>query len=192
VKHWWGKTLKWSRTLHIYLTLIALVTLLFFAATGFMMNHAEWFENKTPRTSTDTVTIPQALLKGDSLGIVEYLRKYEHAAGEAKVESGDMEIQVTFRSPGSSVDVRVNKETGYSEIVREYTGVYGVLSEMHRGKNTGDAWRLVIDITAVLVVLAIVTGFVMWTAMKKRRLYGILGLVLSTLAVAAIFFLAVR
>jgi hypothetical protein len=184
--------LKWSRTLHIYLTLIALVALLFFAVTGFMMNHAEWFESKQPRTSTETVTIPQAVVSGDSLGLVEYLRKNHAGAGEAKAEPSEAEIQVTFRSPGSSMDVRIAKETGSAEIVREYTGVYGVLSEMHRGKNTGSTWRLVIDITAILLVAAILTGFIMWLGMKKRRKYGIIGIAMSLLAVGAIFFLAVR
>lgn len=34
---------RWSRTLHIYLTMFASVVLFLFALTGFMLNHAELF-----------------------------------------------------------------------------------------------------------------------------------------------------
>lgn len=35
--------LKTSRTVHVYLTLFGLTLILFFAITGFMLNHIEWF-----------------------------------------------------------------------------------------------------------------------------------------------------
>ena len=50
--------LRWSRSLHVYLTLFGLVLLLFFAVTGFMLNHEDWF---LPRQTTSGV-IPIAWL----------------------------------------------------------------------------------------------------------------------------------
>ncbi len=35
--------LKTARTIHVYLTLFGLTLILFFAITGFMLNHTEWF-----------------------------------------------------------------------------------------------------------------------------------------------------
>src|SRR3954468_14208657 len=35
--------LLWTRTLHIYATMLALVLLIFFSFTGFIMNHPGWF-----------------------------------------------------------------------------------------------------------------------------------------------------
>ncbi|MBY0458407.1 MAG: PepSY-associated TM helix domain-containing protein [Gemmataceae bacterium] len=35
--------LKTARTVHVYLTLFGLTLILFFAVTGFMLNHTEWF-----------------------------------------------------------------------------------------------------------------------------------------------------
>ncbi|HEV3027619.1 MAG TPA: PepSY-associated TM helix domain-containing protein, partial [Planctomycetota bacterium] len=37
------RLLSVSRTLHIYLTMLACLLLLFFGSTGFMLNHADWF-----------------------------------------------------------------------------------------------------------------------------------------------------
>ncbi|MCE9609145.1 MAG: PepSY-associated TM helix domain-containing protein [Chthoniobacter sp.] len=40
---------KWTRTLHIYISMLGLLTLIFFSATGIMLNHEEWFGFAAPR-----------------------------------------------------------------------------------------------------------------------------------------------
>ena len=42
--------LKTARTIHVYVTLLGLALILFFAITGFMLNHIEWFEFEQVRT----------------------------------------------------------------------------------------------------------------------------------------------
>jgi hypothetical protein len=42
--------IKTARTVHLYATLFGLVLILFFAVTGFMLNHIEWFEVEQVRT----------------------------------------------------------------------------------------------------------------------------------------------
>ena len=54
---------KWSRTLHIYLSMLGLLGILFFAATGLMLNHAESFGLHQPRTRRVEGVIPPDLLK---------------------------------------------------------------------------------------------------------------------------------
>jgi hypothetical protein len=196
----WAATLKWTRTVHIYLTLAAMLLLLFFAATGFLMNHEAWFKPASPQTINATATVPMEMLKGDRLTIVEYLRAHLGAAGEAKFsekvkkKEGEKKVAETvqFRSPGQSTEFAINMETGETGITRQSQGTYGVLTDMHRGKQSTAAWKLLTDVTAFSVAGAVITGFVMWLGMKRRRLLGIVGLAISAAVAVTLFVLAVR
>ena len=186
MKHWWGRTLKWFRTFHVYLTLVALVLLLFFAVSGFMLNHAEWFEAANPTVTKETGIVPASVLAGDRLTVVEYLRSKYHAAGEVTdYQAREDEIAVQFRLPGRQTDTRITKAGGAIEVTHETRGLYGVVADMHRGKDAGVVWKLVIDAMAILVVAATVTGFVMWLGLRTRRKAGLLALAASAVAVAA-------
>jgi hypothetical protein len=58
--------LLWTRTLHIYATMLALVLLIFFSFTGFVMNHTEFFsldKNVKERNVVLDITMPEELLK---------------------------------------------------------------------------------------------------------------------------------
>jgi len=89
---------KWSRLLHIYLSMLGLLVILFFSITGIMLNHEEWFGFAEPRVSRNEGTLPAALLGGpDRLGIVEKLRKDFGATGALdSFEVRDDELALVF------------------------------------------------------------------------------------------------
>ena len=68
------KLLHHTRTLHTYLTMLALVMFLFFAMTGFMLNHADWFGLDRTHETTVEMTIPPPALH-EKLALVEWLRR---------------------------------------------------------------------------------------------------------------------
>src|SRR3954469_23847004 len=83
--------LKWARTVHVYLTMFGFALLLFFAVSGFMLNHEDWFlapdsEGNRERVTIVEGTMPTDLLVPDDpskeLPIVERLRKDFAAHGE--------------------------------------------------------------------------------------------------------------
>ena len=39
---------KWTRTLHIHVSMFAMMIVLFFALTGFTLNHPDWFSSDEP------------------------------------------------------------------------------------------------------------------------------------------------
>ncbi len=47
-----------NRTLHIYLTMFALIMILFYSLTGLMLNHPDWFSLDNPRTVHRTADVP--------------------------------------------------------------------------------------------------------------------------------------
>lgn len=79
------RLLKVSRTVHVYLTLFGLAVILFFAVTGFMLNHPHWFVTKKEINweKPDRVgTVPRELLVPlDRLAVVEYLRRHHRVTG---------------------------------------------------------------------------------------------------------------
>jgi hypothetical protein len=106
-----------ARASHTYLSMFGLLAISFFAITGFMLNHPQWFD---------------------------------------------------------------------TDVVNETHGVTGVLANLHRGTSAGGWWKLFIDLTAGVLILAVFTGLVVWFSLPKRRLWGIVALVIgSALAIAA-------
>lgn len=118
---------KWARTVHLYLSLVGLGLLLFFAVTGFTLNHEDWFLPPVEeRTATASCIIPAewaAEPEKNELAIVEHLRReygryvvgslstVEDAQGESVggrkplLEVDSESIRGVFKRPGSQVSV---------------------------------------------------------------------------------------
>jgi hypothetical protein len=182
--------IKWSRTIHLYLTLFGLALLLLFAVTGFMLNHEDWFINRDKPYSREIegVQLPLDILqKPDELKIVELLRKDHGATGALEVfevpkNEEEHEIRVTFKQPGRSFEATIDKETG--ELKAKYTsdGLVGILLDLHRVKSTGLVWKLIVDGLVVMLLVISVTGLVLWWSLKGRGHWPAITLVLGTVA----------
>lgn len=166
---------KWARTLHIYISMLGLILVTFFAATGFMLNHEEWFGYAEPQTVTRSGTIPPALLETpDKLAIVEMLRKDLGATGAMdSFEVSDDELAVIFKSPGRRAQATITRPGGETEVVIDTHGFIGRLVELHRGVEAGPAWRRVIDATAILLLIIGLTGLILWLSVPKWRPLGL-------------------
>ena len=205
---------KWARTTHLYLTLFALGLLLFFAVTGFMLNHEDWFKAKDDAPGVETKftgKIPIEWL-GDpdpseespaapewkptnKLAIVEELRQKHGAVGHVDAEKGGFEnsnpeeLAIHFKRAGVQCDAFVNRETGeLTGVIRKDNGEF--LMDLHRGKETSRIWHIIIDAVAVLYFVLAVTGLIMWWSLKGRGQQGhwviLTGVVLSV-AVVLVF-----
>jgi len=69
----------------------------------------------------------------------------------------------------------------------ETHGFAGRLVELHRGTEAGPAWRLVIDATAILLLLSSFTGLVLWLLVPKGRPLGIAALAACTVVCVAVY-----
>ncbi len=271
--------LKWARTLHVYLTLFGFMLLLFFAATGFMLNHEDWFLPQQITTGTIPVelcdpekrdnlvdrlakdfSVPGNLESADpaedgstlqlafryedavsgkilvtdveirrddghttakqnraslretkrlgklpvdlfapedrskDLLIVEALRKDFGLRGAItgppsyETEDGIDKVYVQFKSPGYEAEVRIRTSDGEARIVERSKGLVGVMLDLHRGKESGMAWSVVIDAIAILMVIVSITGFILWTSLKSRAHYGLWILLAGTAVGFAVYF----
>jgi uncharacterized protein len=190
-------TASWSRWLHIYLSMISFIALLFFAVTGLTLNHTEWFANQQQTVTTKGQLQQQWVATGDTgnvakLEVVEHLRENHHisgAVGEFAID--EYQCTISFNGPGYTADVFVNREDGTYEISETQTGIWGVMNDLHKGRDSGKGWGWLIDISAVLMVLVSMSGLLMLFFLKKKRFSGILMIVLGGIAVWLIYWLMV-
>lgn len=153
--------LKTARTIHVYLTLFGLTLILFFAVTGFMLNHTEWFlpsdAQLEAQTRRETRTLPLDKMPGgkvpvpsedsdeatgdQKLAVVEALRKEFGISGEmssflfTKDDDNKPQIKVEFKRAGGEAIATIDVETAKTEVVSVYQGWAVLLTDLHRGNR---------------------------------------------------------
>jgi hypothetical protein len=169
-----------SRWLHIYLSMASFFILFFFAITGITLNHTEWFEDQQKTTNAKgkleaswvNVADTNAIKK---LEIVEFIRNKHHVTGAiSEFVIDEDQCTISFNGPGYTADVFVERTSGAYELSETRTGLFGVLNDLHKGRDSGKVWKWVIDISAVLMVLVSFTGLMMLWFLKKKRVAGFL------------------
>lgn len=183
----WRSTVAWTRTLHIYLTMFAFLMMMFFAVTGVLLNHEDLLPGET--TTEVTGTLPDSLLlEPDKLMIVERLRGDYGASGAVGTfDVSDDQLYVEFKGPGRSAEATIDRASGSFTLSQHRRGALVMLDDLHRGKDSGPAWRWVIDISGVLLFLASLSGIVMWVALPRRRKWGVVSLLVGTVLAVAIW-----
>ena len=188
------RLLKVARTTHVYLTLFGLVLILFFALTGFMLNHEDWFGLGEPRTRTAVGSLRPDILRPtvDRLAVVEALRKDYGATGAVDSFRDDEElVEVVFLRPGSRAVAEIHRADGKTAVTIETRGVVGVMTDLHKGKSSGRVWGLLIDAVCVLLLVISATGLVLWSSLKSRGKWGVVAFLAGLVAAAAVYFWAV-
>ena len=172
-------THRWSRLIHVYTSMIALLVVLFFAGTGILLNHPSWTFGSDTTTDTVTGVFPFGVelvaengdVEGvDFLSISEYVRAEYGVIGEVDFfGTTGREGSIAYRNPGYAADLFFDIDDATYEIRVEQQGWVAVVSDLHQGSETGSSWRLLIDITAGFLILISITGLVMQFFLKKRR-----------------------
>ncbi|QJW95994.1 PepSY-associated TM helix domain-containing protein [Frigoriglobus tundricola] len=153
--------LKTARTVHVYVTLFGLTLILFFAVTGFMLNHTEWFLPDDARleaqTRRDARPLPLDRLPGgklpvpseasgeatgdEKLAVVEALRKEFDIRGElssfgfVRDDNDRQQIKVEFKRAGGETVATIDTETAKTEVAATYQGWAIVMTDLHRGNR---------------------------------------------------------
>ncbi len=168
-----------SRTLHIYTTLAAMLLLLFFAVTGFIINHDDWFgvSARNVREAQGKID-PAILVKADRLDVVERLRK-DHGIrlNVNSYEPDDQSIRVIFKGPGRATEANIDRATGEVKLRFETRGLAGFIGDLHKGSDSGKAWSVVIDISALVLAFGSITGLLLWMSLPGRRKVGLVALI---------------
>lgn len=169
----------WLKQLHQWhwiSSAICLIGMLLFAATGFTLNHASQIEAK-PVVVTRNATAPAGLLEalrtqmpaGEGKGkdhkgpvpaaLAEWLSQaldIDASGREAEWSGG--EIYVSLPRPGGDAWVSLELDSGEAQYEKTTRGAISYLNDLHKGRNTGGAWSLFLDVFALACLVFSVTG----------------------------------
>lgn len=195
---WKRKMAMLIRWLHIYLSMISFMIVLFFSVTGLTLNHADKFVNQLRTTqakgklTVSWVNNPDTL-KIAKLEIVEYLRKNNNiSAALSDFRIDDNQIGVSFKGPGYAADVFIDRETGGYDITKTSAGFVGIINDLHKGRDTGSAWSIFIDVCAGLLSLVSITGLLLLLFLKKRRASGLVVAVCGLVLAYLVYFICIK
>jgi hypothetical protein len=167
--------------------MFSFIILLFFAITGITLNHTEWFADQQKTNSINGKLNTQWVSVKDTakiakLNIVEFLRNTHNVKGSVGEFSIDeTQCTISFNGPGYTADAFIKREDGSYEISETRTGIWGVMNDLHKGRDSGKIWAWLIDVSAILMVLVSLTGLIMLFFLKKKRVSGVLTIVLGGL-----------
>jgi len=173
----------WLKTLHRWHWIsaaLSLVALLLFSVTGITLNHAAQIESK-PRVVNLKETLPASLLRslqGERTAdaplpgnVNDWLADaLDVRAQGRKGEWSDGEVYVSLPRPGGDAWISIDRETGAIEYERTDRGWIAWLNDLHKGRNTGTAWRWFIDLFAAACLLFALTG--LWLLQLHARQRG--------------------
>lgn len=185
---------KYSRWLHIYASMGSFAIVLFFAITGWTLNHPAAFAARERRTQVkgtlDTRLTNAGAGEPARLEIVEALRSAHHVGGAlTDFRVDDESLSVAFKGPGYIADALIDRRTGSYELSESRLGLVALANDLHKGRDTGSAWKIVIDVSAGLLAFISLSGLLLLYFIHKHRLAGVIVL-LAGGAIAAIIYAA--
>jgi hypothetical protein len=174
---------QWMRQLrqwHWISGAVSLVSMLLFAVTGITLNHSAAIEAKpqvttqeatldgstvsaladTPRTGRAPVPASLAAAVSSAIGIDVAGREAEWSEGEA---------YIALPRPGGDAWVSIDRESGALTYERTDRGWISYLNDLHKGRHTGPAWSLFIDVFALASIVFSITGLLLLQMYAKGR-----------------------
>ena len=185
-----------ARMLHAYLSAFAFLALIFFSATGILLNHPEWFDGYQPAEHQVTVTLSAAELakakaapdQGKALAAL-VAAKTALAGGYASGDIQGREALLRLEGPKGSTDIDIDLASGRADVKVAKANLAAIIQDLHRGKNSGAPWRFVIDASAYLVIALSLIGYILFFSLRFRLKTSLIltGVSLALLAAVALW-----
>jgi len=189
-----GGFYRLMREWHGYLSAFSFLALLFFAATGIVLNHPDWLQGDSAPLKEATVKLAPAELarvaaaKAPGRALADAVGAKTRLVGgyrEGEV-SGD-DLFVRLQSVRGSSDLRANLHTGEVAVTVERLSAAEVLNGLHRGEQAGAAWRLWIDILGGLLIILSILGYILFFSLRFRVRTALILTGLSLAAMVGLF-----
>ena len=169
---------RYARHVHAWLSAFAFLSLIFFAGTGLFLNNTDWFASEPEEVSLQINIPADVLAQANALEnpaplLLEAIRKQslpQVLSGAFK--SSDLidgELDMRLEGAKGHTDITVALDTGRAEITVKPESVLDTLKNLHKGKNVGTVWKLVIDISAILILILSIAGYLLFFSLRKRK-----------------------
>ena len=177
-------TLSLSRLIHVYVSMALLTLLLFFSVTGITLNHPEWFSEYQAEIEEAELVIDLKLINNPPLSLQQITQvvavveqKLTISLSNAVIESTNDELFFSIKKAGENTAITLDLTSGELFFERTDYGLWALLNDLHKGRNTSVFWGWIIDITSVLCIVFAISGFIL--AMPQRRFNRTLSLSLG-------------
>jgi uncharacterized protein len=158
---------------------ICLAALLLFSITGVTLNHAASI-GAAPRVTTGNAQLPPPLVSelageratADAVptGISDWIEgQFDVDARAATIEWSEEELYLSAPGPGRDAWVSIDRASGAARFEATDRGWIAYFNDLHKGRNTGIAWTIFIDVAAAACVFFALTGLVLlWIQARQR------------------------
>lgn len=178
------------RLWHGWLSAFAFIALMFFSATGLLLNHPEWFAGEDGAALESHARLNPSELKARSAPALAALLT-DRKLVRGVYASGDIDEDLAllrFEGVSGNTSVSLDLTSGQAEIAYQKATALTMLNDLHRGKNAGAAWKWLIDVSAGIFLILSLIGYILFFSMR-HRLPQVLLLTLGGIAVLIGLFL---
>ena len=114
--------------------------------------------------------------------VVEHLRTAHGLRGAVSdFRIDEIECMVLFKGPGYSADVFIDRASGAYTVTQTAMGLVAIMNDLHKGRDSGQVWSWVIDVTALLMVFTSVTGLMLLFYLRLKRFSGAVTAIVGTI-----------
>ncbi len=196
------RRMQMYRTMHLWHWISAAVcfaALILFTVTGITLNHASAI-GSTPEVHSGAAPAPAPVLAAVAPGVAEsgipapvvdwIGREFDIAVGNAGAEWSEEELYLSAPGPGRDAWVSIDRASGAAKFETTDRGWVAYFNDLHKGRNTGVAWMIFIDVVAAACLFFAITGLVLLVlqARQRRSTWPLLGGGVALLVALMIFF----
>ncbi|WOI52342.1 PepSY-associated TM helix domain-containing protein [Parvularcula sp. LCG005] len=159
-----------ARTWHWVSGAICLIGIILFAVTGITLNHAHQIKtepSEVEKTMTLSSVVVAAMEDLPTEGTSNELARPVARALERElsvnlkgreVEWTDVDAYISLPRPGGDAWVSIDRASGEVLYVSTSRGAVAYLNDLHKGRNTGAAWRWFLDIFSAACIVFALSG----------------------------------
>ncbi|MBA2117674.1 hypothetical protein HOV93_48750 [Planctomycetes bacterium FF15] len=161
---------------------LCLMGMLLFTITGITLNHPSEITVE-PVVRTLSAEIPPDMLTSLSELSIDgnaplppelagwLSAQFGKSIGSRTAEWSDEEIYLSMQGPGSDAWLAIDRTSGFVEYEHTNRGWVSYFNDLHKGRNTGTAWKWFIDLFAVATLIFCITGlFLLYFHARHRRM----------------------
>ncbi len=176
---WRSRILRQVIVWHWVSSGVCLAGMLLFTVTGITLNHASSISAKQEVRRTQTA-LPAPLLRTLAAGpasgkralpggVALWLKDTLGVTAPAEPEWTDVEVYLSLPRPGGDAWATIDRENGV--VVYEVTrrGWISYINDLHKGRHTGQAWSLFIDVLAAACLVFTISGFILLQVHAAKR-----------------------
>ncbi len=155
---------RWARLVHNYAAIALLLLLVFFSFTGLTLNHPDWLAGDAIEEDHNFILMDFDSDQGVSFTptqIKQLEAELDVSFSKLSLEQEDDLLFIDVQLPGRFIVGELDVYSGEIMVTDTRYGITAWLNDLHKGRHTGLAWILLLDISALLILVFSLTGLVL-------------------------------